>query len=370
MMSSSIWQPLPGDAVALPDIRRVLIIKLRHIGDVLLTSPMFSVFAAQAPHAEVDALVYRDTADMLSGHPAIAQLHTIDRRWKRLGPVAQLRHEWGLIRTLRARRYDLVIHLTEHWRGAWLTRLLGPRYAVAPAGPYGRLFDRCFTHRYWVPPGNRRHTVEIHLDSLRRIGVYPGDGRARALVFEEGAAAHGSVDRMLAERGLARGSFIAVHPASRWHFKCWPVEHMVHLIDGLQSQHHTVVLTCGPDPAELEINRAITTRLRQPVVDLGGQLTLKELGALIRRAKLFIGVDSAPMHMAAAVGTPTVALFGPSGDIEWGPWQVPSRVLTSDHRCRPCGFDGCGGGKRSECLQAIAPERALAAAEELLGAAA
>jgi heptosyltransferase III len=72
------------------------------------------------------------------------------------------------------------------------------------------------------------------------------------------------------------------------------------------------------------------------------------------------------MHIAAAVGTPTVALFGPSGETEWGPWMVRSRILTSDHRCRPCGFDGCGGGKRSECLEVISPMRALAAAEELM----
>jgi heptosyltransferase-3 len=128
------------------------------------------------------------------------------------------------------------------------------------------------------------------------------------------------------------------------------------------------VLTCAPDPAEQDIARAILARVARPVVDLSGQLSLKELGALLRRARLFIGVDSAPMHIAAAVGTPTVALFGPSGEAEWGPWMVRSRILTSDHRCRPCGFDGCGGGKRSECLEVIPPMRALAAAEELLEA--
>jgi len=72
------------------------------------------------------------------------------------------------------------------------------------------------------------------------------------------------------------------------------------------------------------------------------------------------------MHIAAAVGTPTVALFGPSGDIEWGPWQVPNRIVTSSHPCRPCGRDGCGGGKRSECLEVIAPEQVLDAVRSLL----
>lgn len=366
MTAAPVWIPAPKDAVPPGELRRVLVVKLRNLGDVLLTSPVFSTLAMHAPGAEIDALVYRDTADMLSGHPALAQLHTIDRGWKQLGPWAQFRHERALIGALRARRYDLVVHLTEHRRGAWLTRLLGPRWAVAPDGDHGRFFDRSFTHRYRVVGGNRRHTVDIHLDSLRRLGIHP-TADSRRLVFVEGAQAGDRAAVLLASGGLSNGRFVAIHPASRWHFKCWPVESMVALIDGLQDRGHRVVLTCAPDPAEREITSAIVARAGRPVIDLGGQLALKELGALIRRARLFIGVDSAPMHIAAAVGTPTVALFGPSGEVEWGPWMVRSRVLVSDHRCRPCGFDGCGGGKRSECLEAITPIRALAAAEELLG---
>jgi len=102
-------------------------------------------------------------------------------------------------------------------------------------------------------------------------------------------------------------------------------------------------------------------------VDLSGKLTLKMLAALSARAKLFIGVDSAPMHIAAAVGTPVVALFGPSGEAEWLPWRVPHRVVVSAaHRCRPCGNDGCGGGKVSECLTSIPVQAVLDAVVELL----
>ena len=103
------------------------------------------------------------------------------------------------------------------------------------------------------------------------------------------------------------------------------------------------------------------------MTDLCGQLSLAELAALIGHARLFVGVDSAPMHMAAAMGTPVVALFGPSGDAEWGPWQVPHRVVASDaHRCRPCGNDGCGGSKRSDCLMTLPPARVAAAVADLL----
>ena len=102
------------------------------------------------------------------------------------------------------------------------------------------------------------------------------------------------------------------------------------------------------------------------LADLAGQLSIKELGALTARAKLFIGVDSMPMHLAAAMGTPTLALFGPSGEIEWGPWNVERRVVTTTHSCRPCGQDGCGGGKVSECLTFLPLDPVHAAARELL----
>jgi lipopolysaccharide heptosyltransferase III len=364
MTDTNRWSPRPDDAPALQDVRRALVIKLRHLGDVLLTSPVFSCLARHEPHIEIDALVYRDTEEMLSGHPDIAQLFTIDRMWKHLGPLRQLRAEGSLISALRARRYDLIIHLTEHNRGVWLSRLLRPKVAVAPAGEFGRLFNRSFTHRYPVVGGNRRHTVEIHLDSLRRIGVYPGPNE-RGLTLAPGADATEKVARRLAEHALAERSFILVHPGSRWHFKCWTVAHMRELIRALQARGWRVVLSAAPDRAELAMADDILQGLKD-VVTFAGNLSLKELAALIGRARLFIGVDSAPMHIAAAMGTPTVALFGPSGDIEWGPWQVPSRIITADYPCRPCGLDGCGGGKRSECLEAIGSNQVLSAVQSLL----
>jgi heptosyltransferase-3 len=95
-------------------------------------------------------------------------------------------------------------------------------------------------------------------------------------------------------------------------------------------------------------------------------VSLPELGALTARARAFAGVDSAPMHIAAAVGTPTLALFGPSSEIAWGPWSVPARVVTSSHPCRPCGLDGCGGGKVSECITTLPVARVHEALRALL----
>ncbi|WP_024304243.1 putative lipopolysaccharide heptosyltransferase III [Pseudogulbenkiania sp. MAI-1] len=353
------------DAIDLAAVKRVLVIKLRHHGDVLLTSPVFSVLQQHAPHAELDALLYHDTRDMITQHPAVSQVFTIDRQWKRLGVVGQLKAELALLARLKARRYDLVVHLTEHKRGAWLTRLLKPRWAVARSGDYGKFFARSFTHRYPVVAGNRRHTVELHLDALRRIGIQPAADQ-RALTLVPGANAEALAAAKLAALGLQPGGYILIHPTSRWLFKTWPVEHMAALIDALTARGEQVLLTAAPDQAELAMLEQIQQRLARPVASLAGQLTLKELAAVIGQARLFVGMDSVPMHMAAALQTPTVALFGPSGDIEWGPWRVPHRLLTEPLPCRPCGRDGCGGGKISECLTLIGPERALAAIDELL----
>ena len=356
-----------ADALPTASVRRVLVIKLRHHGDVLLASPVLGVLKRHIPHADIDALVYADTAPMLEEHPALAQLHTIDRAWKKRGPAAHASLEWQLLGRLRARGYDLVVHLTDAARGAWLTRLLGARFSVAPRRPNDPWWwRRSFTHLYPQVRGHGRHTVERNLDALRRIGLPPAD-EDRRLVLVPGAQARERVASLLKEHGLSPRGFVHLHPASRWLFKCWPVQSNAALIDALHAQGLPIVLTAAPAEAEMRMAQEIAAAARAPVVQLAGQLSLREMAALTEASRVFVGVDSAPMHIAAAVGTPTVGIFGPSSDLEWGPWRVASRVVASTvHPCRPCGLDGCGGGKVSECLTTLPVERVLQASRDLL----
>jgi heptosyltransferase-3 len=355
------------DAINPASVRRVLVTKLRHHGDVLLASPVFRVLANRMPDAEIDALVYSDTRDMLAGHPAISELHAIDRAWKRAGLATQARHEGRLLRALQSRRYQLVVHLTDHWRGAWLAQALRPRWSVAPARD-NAFWRWCFSHQYKLPRATPRHTVELNLDALRRLGLYPEE-EEKALVMNPGPEAEARVDGILAGAGLSPKGFIQLHPTSRWLFKAWTDARNAELMRRLARDGHRLVLTAAPDAREKAIVGRILAEAGVPVTDLSGMLTLRELAALSARARLFFGVDSAPMHIAAAMGTPVVALFGPSGEKEWGPWRVPHRVVTSDHPCRPCGNDGCGGSKISECLTRLEVDRVHSAVNELLATA-
>jgi heptosyltransferase III len=367
---STMASPL-SDPVPLSEIHRVLVTKLRHHGDVLLTSPVFTTLARALPGAQIDALVYRGTESMLAGHPAIAQVHTIDRNWKRQGVVTQVAEEWRLLRRLRARRFDLLIHLTEHSRGLNLARLLRPRWSVtrerasrAPA------WQRQFTHFYRQPEAARRHTVEANLDALRRIGIYPEPADKR-LVMQPDTQAQSRAAALLRQYRLATRSFVHVHPGSRWLFKCWPAASTAALLDRIVEDGLAVVITGADDERERALVTAILGAIkpatRERTVDLTAQLALSELAVIVGCARAFVGVDSAPMHIAAAMGTPTVALFGPSGEMQWGPWGVAARVIASDaYPCRPCGLDGCGGGKVSECLTTLPVERVHDALRSLL----
>lgn len=362
-----------ADAIPLHQLQRVLVVKLRHHGDVLLTSPLFTALKAAAPHVEVDALVYSDTAEMLTLHPDIANVHGIDRKWKKLGPWAQLRAELGLLGSLRRRRYDLVIHLTEHWRGAWLARLLGARWAATYKVPgRNRFWQFSFSHHIPRTAPGKRHTVETHLDALRRLGIQPTPAQ-RSLRLVAGEAADARVEQLLAGLSLEPQRFVHIHPASRWLFKGWTVAGWVGLIDALQAEGWPVLLTAAPDKREQQLVDAIQAELLKPAPSLAGQLSLKEMAALSARAALFVGVDSAPMHIAAAMGIPLVGLFGPSGDLEWGPWQPvrpeQSKVVASTrHSCRPCGLDGCAGSKVSDCLSTLPLSAVLDAVWPLLDA--
>jgi heptosyltransferase-3 len=332
-----------GGYPELDGVKKVLVVKLRQLGDVLLAGPVFSALKERLPGARVDAYVYKESFPMLEGHKGVDGLLGYDRTWKKLGFWGRLRREWGLWREIRKGGYDLVINLTEGDRGAMAAWVAGARIRVGFESK-GWLGRRVYTHVVKHCP-SLRHTVERNLDAVRRLGIFPEVGeRELFLAVPEEAR------RAMRER--VKGPFVMIHPTSRWLFKCWPVEKMRALVEELLRRGKRVVLTAGPDRAEREMVGAIAKGL--DVVDLSGAISLKELGALIEMSELLVCVDSVPFHMANALKKRVVAIFGPTSDVTWGPWRnAGARVVAQKMSCRPCYQDGCGGSKRSDCLATL-----------------
>lgn len=350
-----------GNYPDLKDVKRVLVIKMRHHGDVLLSSPIFSNLKKVMPKAEIEAFIYKETLPMLEGHAAISNFLLYDREWKKLSFFKKLFKEIKLFWHIRTRGYDLVINLTEGDRGAFAALFSKSpiRVGFDPEGKgflgkkwaYTHVVKNCKTER---------HTVERQLDALRAMGIFPAP-KDRDLTFHIPKEARKKI-----EEGVP-SDFILIHPVSRWRFKCWPVNSVVRLIQELQSEGHQIVMTASPDSQEMAMAEEIEELVDNKIINLAGKISLKELGALIEKSQCLICVDSVPLHMASSLKTPVVVLFGPSSDLNWGPWMHPqSRVVAQKLSCRPCFMDGCGGSKMSDCLYTLPVKMVLDAVHELI----
>jgi heptosyltransferase-3 len=348
-----------GNYPDLNQVNRILVVKLRHHGDVLLTSPVFSVLKHKLPRANIFAYIYQETLPMLDGHPAIAGYYLYDNKWKSMPSLERIFKELFLVRQIRQNRFDMIINLTDCDRGDFVAFISRAKYRVGPSperrgGKYSPNVYSYIVKRCQKP----RHMVEQNLDALRRIGIFPSS-EERDLFFHIPQSARISIDQHLKKADLSRHSYILIHPTSRWLFKCWPAGKVAELIYQLSKKGYHIVISSAPDKNELStIERIISLCPDIPILNLAGKLSLKELAALIQTCACLVCIDSVPMHIASALKVPAVALFGPSSEEAWGPWNNPhGRVVAENYSCRPCNLDGCGGSKVCDCLEKISVER-------------
>jgi heptosyltransferase-3 len=317
---------LPNRLLHREHVQRILVIKLRHFGDVLLTTPLLSTLRANYPTALIDVLVYDGTESMLAGNRDVYLAYTVDRSLKRQGCKAQYHGEQALWNSLRTGHYDLVINLSDQWRAALYCRFLKPTFSLGFAYPKrnNRLWQACHALLVPVDGHERQHTVLNNLAILAPLAlptlVTKVTQAYRQCDIDE-------IDRLGQHHHLT--DFVLIQPTARWAFKTWSVAGFAQVIDHLTASGETVLLTGGRSADENAMITAILARCTMPqrVVNLAGRLDLPELAVLIDRAKLFIGVDSVAMHMAAALQTPSVVLFGPSNLQQWSPWQAPHVLL-------------------------------------------
>ncbi len=335
-----------------PSPKRILVIKLKQPGDVLVSTPVIAALKEAWPDCHLTYLVPKGTEAMVADHPGLDGLLVVDRRG------ATWRETLRFIRKLRQAHFDLVLELSGGDRGAIYAFLTGARERLGFEHPRQPFWQRhaCFTRLLPRPPV-KMHLVEQNLAAVRALGISPVNPH---LQFFWDDQVEQRVRGLLASLGLAERPFVVVHPGAGWRFKCWTPSGYARVIEAFEQEWNLpVVLTGTKATHEQDLLAAVLQECRAGPINLVGRLGLKELGALIARARLFFGMDSAPMHLAAAVNTPAVALFGPSGVFNWGPWGEDHLVIKKDWECLPCGKDGCHGSKISRCLVELTPEEVL-----------
>lgn len=331
-------------------MKKILIIKLRHHGDVLLTWPVFTALKNRYPDAVIDAYVYDECKEILSGHPAISRIYTKQKGDPR--GVAWFFRELKQLLVFFKQKYDLVFNLTEGDCGAIVSFISRAqrRVGVHPRGTGFLGKKYCYTD--WILyPDKPRHTVEKHLDALRVIDIFP-DITERLLGFFIPEEAVNSM-RVILKKATP---YVLIHPGSRRMFKSLSVSQMEQIISFLLENGRNVVITGSKDPEEMAYVEKITAKHmgHSKLFSLPGQIDLKELGLLIREASLVICVDSLPFHLSSVFKKEVIAFFGPTSEETWGPWQNPSaHIVTSKISCRPCYRSGCAGSLRSDCLERI-----------------
>src|ERR1700690_3176307 len=317
------------------DVKNILVIKLRHIGDVLLTVPVFRALRETFPGAKISALVNSGTEDVLAGNPLIDEIIVFDRKVKSASALKKLIKEFSFLRMVRVKGFDMTANLTSGDRAAKLSLVSGARYRIAYNQEGGLVGKRyLYTHR--AAKDGSQHMVLQNLDVVRQFSITTDN---LVVDFSLSEDAKRFADDIFKKHSIIESDTVVhIHPTSRWLFKCWKDEYMAEVINWLLNKNAWVVVTSSPSGREMEkaVNILSLVNDSAKVIDLCGKTTIKQLAAISARSDLFVGVDSAPMHIAAAVKTPVIALFGPSGEEQWRPWGEGHATFIKKLGCKVC----------------------------------
>jgi predicted lipopolysaccharide heptosyltransferase III len=350
---------------------KILLIRLREIGDVVFTTPAVRALRERFPEARIDYLVEPGAAPVVAGSPHLSDVIISPRRHG----ASQLAADIALARQLRRAGYDLVIDFHGGPRASWLAWATGASRRIGYDIP-GRGWR--YTTRVARPRGLRpRHSVRNQWDLLEPLGIAPPDPAAWPLEMTESPEAAAAITRRLADARVdAQHPIVVIHVSAGNPFRRWPPDAFATLIVRLASADHRrrIILTAGPSDrdAATRILDAAEQRLapehRGTIVRFG-EIDLDELRSLVARAALYIGGDSGPLHIAATTGTPIVALFGPTLPERSAPWRDPALVTelvdVGPLPCRPCEQRHCTPGD-FRCLTTLPAERVAAAAERAI----
>ncbi|MEQ1573163.1 MAG: glycosyltransferase family 9 protein [Vicinamibacterales bacterium] len=351
---------------------KILLVRLRLVGDVVFTTPLVRAVRGTYPDARLTYLVEPSAAPILRGNPHLSELIVVPKT----SGVERLRGDVALARRLRRQHFDVAIDLHGGPRSAWLTWGSG-----APMRIGYPIRGRRWMYTHVVPRAGDlapRHSVANQWDLLGPLGIGPPSPAQNPVEMEEDPIATGRVDQRMARAGIGpTNPIVVIHVSAGNAFRRWPPESFEMLVEQLARGDHDrrILLTSGPSDAAAARRiadgaRARLGRLATAVPDTG-DFDLAELRSLIARAAVYIGGDSGPLHIASTTETPVVALLGPTLAERSMPWRDPScfaeAVDMGALPCRPCHQRTCAPGD-FRCLTGIAPERVVAAAERALAA--
>jgi lipopolysaccharide heptosyltransferase II len=357
-------QPLAAPRWDWRSVRSVLVVRLRSIGDTVLATPSLYALRRFLPGARIDILLEDWVAPLLDGLELVDQVITIER-----GSTASRAR---VVHALRAARYDVVYNLHGGTTATLITRATGAKHRVGYASyQYGRL------HNHTAPPAAelwgrpQTHSVEQQLALLGWTGVPVSDRPATRLAVTGEALA--SLDHKLRAIKLDQPQldltrpFALFHPAAAFETKRWSAENFARVAEALAARGLQTVSVVAPK--EAEVNAALVANSAAPVVALS-DLSLPSVTALASRASLFVGNDSGLAHIAAAVGTPSVVIFGSSNVAHWRPWTsdtaARSEIVREELPCQPCPGYTCAEFDAPECIRRVPVERVLEAIKKVM----
>lgn len=328
-------------------IQQILVIKLRAIGDVLLSTIVTKNLRLGFPHARIDYLTEPPSADVLKGNPFLNETVVFDK---------SAMSGADLIRLVRRRRYDLVIDLFGNPRTALVTRLSGAKYRVGY-----RFRNRTYAYNIVVEPrGGIVHNTQFNLDALEAINVDIHD-RNLYFQFDDGDAAY--VDAFLRQAHLEDKLLVCLNPGGGWYTKRWGLDRFAMLGDRLAVELNAhIVLSWGPGqlPDVEHIQSLMKSRAFIPPAT-----TLKQLGALLKRCMFVVTNDSGPMHIAAALHVPVLGIYGPTNPTLQGPYGMQHVVVQKTGlECLGCNLTECPIGH--PCMLDLPVDAVMQGVDELL----
>jgi lipopolysaccharide heptosyltransferase III len=352
-------QPLAPARWDWQNVQRILVVRMRSIGDTVLSTPSLFALKRFLPHATIDILLEDWVAPVLEEFPHVDNVITL----KRGNTFSRAR----VARRLRANRYDVVYNLHGGTTATLLTRATGAKHRVGyETYQYSRLHNHLSPSSSSLWGRDKTHSVEQQLALLGWTGVPVSDRPSTQLAVTDDASS--SIAARLQAAGLADASFAVIHPAASLATKQWAADKFGEVANEVARQGLAVIAISAEKEANLI--EVVKQNAAEPVRALIG-LSLPEITALLARARLFVGNDSGIAHIAAAVKTPSVVIFGSSNRAHWRPWAATgpgtaAEVVFEEMECQPCHGYYCEKFEQPECIKRVPVERVVAAVDRVL----